>query len=150
VQLEWSRSDPPGNTQTGAEFINRIDIPSTPRLRDLDHATLPAAQECEELERCASGDFSRAMTTIYSARWVVPVTAAPIEHGAVAVEGQRIAGVGSARGDRRAVSRVQVESSAMRSSFPGLVNIHTHLELTAMRGYPRKRRDRISSRGCES
>ena len=27
--VEWSRSDPAGNTQTGAEFINRIDIPST-------------------------------------------------------------------------------------------------------------------------
>lgn len=27
--LEWSRSDQPGNTQSGAEFINRIDIPST-------------------------------------------------------------------------------------------------------------------------
>lgn len=26
---EWSRPDQPGNTQTGAEFINRIDIPST-------------------------------------------------------------------------------------------------------------------------
>jgi len=34
------------------------------------------------------------MTTIYSARWVVPVSAAPIQNGAVAVEGQRIAGVG--------------------------------------------------------
>ena len=27
--VEWSRSNPPGSTQTGAEFINRIDIPST-------------------------------------------------------------------------------------------------------------------------
>lgn len=27
--VEWSRSDPPGNPQSGAEFINRIDIPST-------------------------------------------------------------------------------------------------------------------------
>jgi soluble lytic murein transglycosylase len=27
--VEWSRPDPPGNTQTGAEFIKRIDIPST-------------------------------------------------------------------------------------------------------------------------
>src|SRR5215207_9821874 len=27
--VEWSRSDPPGNTQSGAEFIDRIDIPST-------------------------------------------------------------------------------------------------------------------------
>jgi len=27
--VEWSRSDQPGNTQSGAQFINRIDIPST-------------------------------------------------------------------------------------------------------------------------
>ena len=27
--VEWSRPNPPGNTQSGAEFINRIDIPST-------------------------------------------------------------------------------------------------------------------------
>jgi soluble lytic murein transglycosylase len=27
--VEWSRTDPPGNVQSGAEFINRIDIPST-------------------------------------------------------------------------------------------------------------------------
>ena len=27
--VEWSKPDQPGNTQTGAEFINRIDIPST-------------------------------------------------------------------------------------------------------------------------
>ena len=27
--VEWSRSQQPGNTQSGAEFINRIDIPST-------------------------------------------------------------------------------------------------------------------------
>src|SRR5215475_3848500 len=27
--VEWSRPDQPGNTQSGAEFINRIDIPST-------------------------------------------------------------------------------------------------------------------------
>jgi soluble lytic murein transglycosylase len=27
--IEWSRTDEAGNTQSGAEFINRIDIPST-------------------------------------------------------------------------------------------------------------------------
>ena len=27
--IEWSRPDPPATTQTGAEFLNRIDIPST-------------------------------------------------------------------------------------------------------------------------
>jgi soluble lytic murein transglycosylase len=27
--LEWSKTDPPGSVQSGAQFINRIDIPST-------------------------------------------------------------------------------------------------------------------------
>lgn len=27
--VEWSRTNQPGNTQSGADFINRIDIPST-------------------------------------------------------------------------------------------------------------------------
>jgi soluble lytic murein transglycosylase len=27
--VEWSKPDQPGNTQSGAEFVNRIDIPST-------------------------------------------------------------------------------------------------------------------------
>jgi hypothetical protein len=35
------------------------------------------------------------MTKIYCARWVLPVTSEPIEEGAVAVEGTRIAGVGA-------------------------------------------------------
>ena len=34
------------------------------------------------------------MTTIYSARWVIPVSSSPIDDGAVAVEGERIVGVG--------------------------------------------------------
>jgi soluble lytic murein transglycosylase len=49
--VEWSRSDPPGNTQSGAEFINRIDIPSTrayvisimERYRQLKNAKNPSA-----------------------------------------------------------------------------------------------------------
>ena len=27
--VEWSKTEPPGKVQSGAEFINRIDIPST-------------------------------------------------------------------------------------------------------------------------
>jgi 5-methylthioadenosine/S-adenosylhomocysteine deaminase len=78
------------------------------------------------------------MTTIYSARWVVPVSAAPIENGAVAVDGQRIAGVGP---HAEIVSRFpdfRVESLGEAIILPGLVNLHTHLELTAMRGYLEK------------
>jgi 5-methylthioadenosine/S-adenosylhomocysteine deaminase len=75
------------------------------------------------------------MTTIYSARWVVPVTAAPIENGAVAVEGQRIVGVGSQAEIVARFPEFKLESHGDATIFPGLVNIHTHLELTAMRGY---------------
>ena len=75
------------------------------------------------------------MTTIYSARWVVPVPAAPIENGAVAVEGQRIAGVGPHAKIVERFPYFKVEHLGEAIILPGLVNTHTHLELTAMRGY---------------
>jgi cytosine/adenosine deaminase-related metal-dependent hydrolase len=74
------------------------------------------------------------MTTIYSARWVVPGPAAPIENGAVAVEGQRIAGAGPHAEIVQRFPQFKVESLD-GIILPGLVNTHTHLELTAMRGY---------------
>lgn len=75
------------------------------------------------------------MTTIYSARWVVPVSAAPIENGAVAVEGQRIAAVGPRAEIVERFPESRVESFGDAIILPGLVNLHTHLELTAMRSY---------------
>ncbi|HKG61395.1 MAG TPA: amidohydrolase family protein [Pyrinomonadaceae bacterium] len=78
------------------------------------------------------------MTTIYSARWVVPVSAAPIENGAVAVEGQRIVGVGPREEIVENFPEFKVESFGDAIIIPGLVNTHTHLELTAMRGYLEK------------
>jgi 5-methylthioadenosine/S-adenosylhomocysteine deaminase len=78
------------------------------------------------------------MTTIYSARWVVPVTSAPIENGAVAVEGTRIAGVGPRAEIVERFPEFKVEALDEAIILPGLVNTHTHLELTAMRGYLEK------------
>jgi len=78
------------------------------------------------------------MTTIYSARWVVPVSAAPIENGAVAVEGQRIAGVGPRAEIVEQFPEFKIESFDEAIILPGLVNLHTHLELTAMRSYLEK------------
>ena len=78
------------------------------------------------------------MTTIYSARWVVPVSAAPIENGAVAVQGQRIAGVGPAPEIVERFPEFKIEDLGEAIILPGLVNTHTHLELTAMRGYLEK------------
>jgi len=78
------------------------------------------------------------MTTIYAARWIVPVSAAPIENGAVAVEGQRVAGVGPRAEIVERFPEFRVESFGDAIIVPGLVNLHTHLELTAMRSYLEK------------
>lgn len=68
---------------------------------------------------------------LYTARWVLPISHPSIEDGAVGVEGGRIAYVGPAAGAPRGTTVSLGECALM----PGLVNVHTHLELTAMRGW---------------
>ena len=75
------------------------------------------------------------MNKIYSARWVVPVSVAPIENGAVAVAGDLIVGLGSQSEIVKRFPDFDSESLGEAIILPGLVNSHTHLELTAMRGY---------------
>lgn len=78
------------------------------------------------------------MARIYAARWIVPVSAPPIENGAVAVEGARIVGVGGLREIAARFPEFRVENLGEAIILPGLINTHTHLELTAMRGYLEK------------
>jgi 5-methylthioadenosine/S-adenosylhomocysteine deaminase len=68
--------------------------------------------------------------TNYHARWVLPITCAPITNGTVSVEGSLIAYVGGRAGAPRG-DDVDLGEALL---LPGLVNTHTHLELTAMRG----------------
>lgn len=79
------------------------------------------------------------MTTIYMARWVLPMaalaTGSPIEHGAVAVDGTLIVGVGRAADLTARFPEARVEDFGQSVILPGLNNTHTHLELTALRGY---------------
>src|SRR2546421_4546219 len=74
------------------------------------------------------------MTKIYNARWVVPVSAPPVEEGAVAVAGARIVAVGARADVRAQFPEATTEDFGAAALMPGLVNCHTHLELTAMRG----------------
>ena len=67
----------------------------------------------------------------YRARWVVPISSPPIADGIVAVEGSKIAFVGNAA-DAPPGTDVDLGDALL---MPGLVNAHTHLELTAMRGF---------------
>jgi len=66
----------------------------------------------------------------YHARWVVPITAPSIHNGTVAVNDGRIAYVGP-RAQAPAGEDMDFEDAVL---LPGLVNAHTHLELTAFRG----------------
>ena len=68
---------------------------------------------------------------VYTARWVLPVSRPWFEYGAVAVEGGRIRYVGPLS-DAPPAPRVDLGECAL---MPGLVNVHSHLELTAMRGW---------------
>ena len=66
----------------------------------------------------------------YRARWLIPVSGAPIENGVLGVSGRSIEYVGSAT-DAPQGDEVNFGEAIL---MPGLVNTHTHLELTAMRG----------------
>ncbi len=75
------------------------------------------------------------MTSIYSARWVLPIISPVIENGAVAFEGSDIIAVGLRT---EIVSRFpdsRMEDFGQAAILPGFVNAHSHLELTVMRGF---------------
>jgi cytosine/adenosine deaminase-related metal-dependent hydrolase len=65
--------------------------------------------------------------TIFSARWVLPIAQPPIPNGWVAIEGGRITAVGARPAPPTAI---EIDGAIL----PGLVNAHTHLELSWMRG----------------
>ena len=67
----------------------------------------------------------------YRARYVVPVATPPVVDGIVAVDGERIVYVGPAA----AAPAGRTTDLGNSILLPGLVNAHTHLELTAMRGF---------------
>lgn len=75
------------------------------------------------------------MTKIYSARWVFPVGSDPIEGGAVAVEGGLIVGLGERGELALRYPGADERDFGEAAILPGFVNTHSHLELTAMRGF---------------
>lgn len=70
-----------------------------------------------------------ADVTIHRAAWVLPMHGDAIANGAVAVQGDRITYVGPASGAPRGHTLDLGDAALM----PGLVNVHTHLELTPLR-----------------
>jgi 5-methylthioadenosine/S-adenosylhomocysteine deaminase len=74
---------------------------------------------------------------LFTADWVLPISSPPIPSGAVAIEGERIIFVGP---QSDALNQSQLEGSEATdfghaAILPGLINTHSHLELTLMRGF---------------
>ena len=65
--------------------------------------------------------------TCYTAEWVLPMTGEPIHRGCVSIEDGRIAGID----DRAPSGAIDLGHVAV---LPALVNAHTHLELSYLRG----------------
>jgi cytosine/adenosine deaminase-related metal-dependent hydrolase len=75
------------------------------------------------------------MTVIYSARWVLPIISPVIEFGAIAFEGSQILGVGPRTEIASRFPEAHTQDFGEAAILPGLVNAHSHLELTVMRGF---------------
>ena len=69
--------------------------------------------------------------TAYHARWVLPIASSALADGAIVVEGSLLQYVGPSVG-AVADRHVQLGNAVL---MPGLVNAHSHLELTALRGF---------------
>ena len=75
------------------------------------------------------------MTTLYCARWILPLSSPEIVDGAVAVDGQKIVSVGNRNTLLEQFPEAATRELGESVIIPGLVNAHSHLELTAMRGF---------------
>lgn len=73
---------------------------------------------------------------LYAAKHLLPVASAPIQNGAVLVHDGRIVAVGRRKDVVKAHPGVEVRELGDAVIVPGLVNAHTHVELSFMNGEP--------------
>ncbi len=79
--------------------------------------------------------MTKLMTELYFARWVLPIASPPVENGGVAVEGSRVIGTGPRDELVAQFPDAVTRDFGEAAILPGFINAHSHLELTAMRGY---------------
>ena len=78
-------------------------------------------------------ETSNAM--LYCARYVLPISSAMIDDGAVAVAGARIVGCDTRENLIKKFPRASLQNFGEAAILPGFVNAHSHLELTIFRGF---------------
>ena len=71
---------------------------------------------------------------IIAADHVLPISSGPIASGAVAIGGAKIAAVGPRDEIARQFPDIDIEDFGEAAIMPGMVNCHSHLEVTSMRG----------------
>ena len=71
---------------------------------------------------------------LLAAAHVLPITSPPIVNGAIAVEDDRIIAVGKREQIFEQFPDADVQDFGNAAMIPGLVNCHSHLEITSMRG----------------
>lgn len=71
---------------------------------------------------------------ILAADHVLPISSDPITRGAVVIDGDKIVAVGTFDEITKQFSNVEVEDLGEAAIMPGMVNCHSHLEITSMRG----------------
>src|SRR5690349_3260260 len=70
--------------------------------------------------------------TLIRAAWVAPMDRAPIRSGGVVFQGDRIIAVGEADALASEYRNAAIVDRRDSTVLPGLVNAHTHLELTGL------------------
>jgi len=71
---------------------------------------------------------------LLTSRYVLPVATPHIENGAVLVRGDKIIEIGDFEHLRAAYPNEEVRDFGLAALMPGFVDLHTHLEYSAMRG----------------
>jgi aminodeoxyfutalosine deaminase len=73
---------------------------------------------------------------VYAAKHLLPVASPPIANGAVSIENGRIVAVGRRKDVIKAHPGVEVRELGDAVLIPGLINAHTHVELSFVNGEP--------------
>ena len=73
---------------------------------------------------------------VYAAKHLLPVASAPVPNGAIAVHDGRIVAVGRRKDVVKAHPGAEVRDLGDAVIVPGLINAHTHIELSFMNGDP--------------
>jgi cytosine/adenosine deaminase-related metal-dependent hydrolase len=72
---------------------------------------------------------------ILAANYVLPITSEPILDGAIIIEKDKIIAVGSRAEIQKKFVSVEIEDFGEAVIMPSFINTHSHLELTAFRGF---------------